>query len=152
MNIDPNSLLNLVQRSVFDDPTGVMIQQRVMAQFTDFIQKTDLSKNSKQSLMELLVVIAMKFVSIWTRVAVCPGCTCWADSVLRPHTAQPAPSTPTIAAKGQGEVKGWLTSVNQRPWIRSPKTESPSSLATSGAFFCSPVICYARTVTSWSPK
>jgi hypothetical protein len=66
MNIDPNSPQNLIQRRVFDDPTGGMIQQRVMVQFTDFIQKTDLSKSSRQSLMELLVVVAVKFVSIWT--------------------------------------------------------------------------------------
>src|ERR1700744_4812995 len=66
MNIDPNNLQNLVQRRVFDDPTGGMIQQRVIAQFTDFIQKPDLPKNDRQSLMELLLGIAMTIVSMST--------------------------------------------------------------------------------------
>lgn len=66
VTIDPNNLQNLVQRRVFDDPTGGMIQSRFIRQFAEILKRTDLSEEHQLAILELLIVVGLKFIAVWT--------------------------------------------------------------------------------------
>jgi hypothetical protein len=65
VTIDPNNLQNLVQRKVFDDPSEGMIQGRFIRQFVEILSRTDLDEDQKSAVLELLIVVGLKFVSVW---------------------------------------------------------------------------------------
>jgi hypothetical protein len=66
VTIDPDNLHNLVQQTVFEDPSGGMINGRIISQFTQFLSVSDLTEEERQQILELLIVIGMKFVAVWT--------------------------------------------------------------------------------------
>jgi hypothetical protein len=56
VTIDPNNLQNLVQRRVFDHPSGGMIQGRFIRQFAQILERTDISEEHQLAVLELLIV------------------------------------------------------------------------------------------------
>lgn len=66
MEIDPNNLQNLVQRQMYEDPSGGVFNKRVMLQFFQMSANTNMTAVERASLFDLLHVIALKFASIWT--------------------------------------------------------------------------------------
>jgi hypothetical protein len=66
VTIDPNNLQNLVQRRVFDDPSGGMIQGRFIRQFAEILKHTNLSEEDQLAVLELLIVVGLKFVAVCT--------------------------------------------------------------------------------------
>ncbi len=74
MEIDPNNLQNLVQRQMYEDPSGGIFNMRVMLQFFEMSSKSNMTEVERASLFDLLHVIAQKFAAIWShdqRYAAC---------------------------------------------------------------------------------
>jgi hypothetical protein len=66
VGIDARHLENLVQRQMFVDPTGGIFNKRIMLQFFQMAQQSELDEKQRAEVFDLLHVIALKFVSIWT--------------------------------------------------------------------------------------
>jgi hypothetical protein len=66
MDIDPKNLQNLVQRQMFVDPTDGIFNKRIMLQFFQMVQQSNMTEKERGDVFDLLHVIALKFVSIWT--------------------------------------------------------------------------------------
>jgi hypothetical protein len=66
MEIDATNLQNLVQRQMFVDPTEGIFNKRIMLQFFQMAQQSNMSEKERADVFDLLHVIALKFVSIWT--------------------------------------------------------------------------------------
>lgn len=66
MEIDATDLQNLVQRQVFEDPSGGIFNKRLMLQFFQMAQKTNMTEKERGDVFDLLHVITLKFVSVWT--------------------------------------------------------------------------------------
>jgi hypothetical protein len=54
------------QQTLFIDPTGVALRSRVIAQFAEMLEVSDLSQEHRGAVMDLLIVIALKFTAVWT--------------------------------------------------------------------------------------
>jgi hypothetical protein len=61
MEIDPKNLQNLVQRQMYEDPSGGVFNMRVMLQFFQMSENTNMTEGERASLFDLLHVIALKF-------------------------------------------------------------------------------------------
>lgn len=66
MEIDAANLQNLVQRQMFADPTEGIFNKRIMLQFFQMAQQSNMTEKERADVFDLLHVIALKFVSIWT--------------------------------------------------------------------------------------
>ena len=66
MEIDATHLENLAQRQMFDDPSGGIFNKRIMFQFFMMAQNSNMSEKERGDVFDLLHVIALKFVSVWT--------------------------------------------------------------------------------------
>jgi hypothetical protein len=66
MEIDANNLHNLVQRQMYEDPSGGNYNMRVMLQFFQMSSNTNMTEDERAAVFDLLHVIALKFASIWT--------------------------------------------------------------------------------------
>jgi hypothetical protein len=64
--IDPNNLQNLVQRQMYDDPSGGTYNMRIMLQLFEMASQSEMSEDERASVFDLLHVISLKFASIWT--------------------------------------------------------------------------------------
>jgi len=65
MEIDANNLQNLVQRQMYEDPSGGTFNMRIMLQFAQISSNSDMTEDERASLFDLLHVIALKFAAIW---------------------------------------------------------------------------------------
>ena len=50
MEIDPRNLQNLVQRQMYEDPSGGIFNMRVMLQFFDMSSKSNMTEDERASL------------------------------------------------------------------------------------------------------
>jgi hypothetical protein len=66
MEIDATNLQNLVQRQMFEDPSGGIFNKRLMLQFFQMAQQTNMTEKERGDVFDLLYVITLKFVSVWT--------------------------------------------------------------------------------------
>jgi hypothetical protein len=66
MEIDATHLENLVQRQMFEDPSGGIFNKRIMLQFFQMAQNTNMPEKERADVFDLLHVITLKFVSVWT--------------------------------------------------------------------------------------
>ena len=66
MDIDATHLENLAQRQMFDDPSGGVFNKRIMLQFFMMAQNSNMTEKERGDVFDLLHVIALKFVSVWT--------------------------------------------------------------------------------------
>ncbi len=66
MVIDPNNVQNIIHREVFSDPSPGYFEDRIVRQFSAMLGLSDLADKDRDSLFELLIVMALKFAAIWT--------------------------------------------------------------------------------------
>jgi hypothetical protein len=57
---------NRVERPLFQDPSHGIFGKRIIQQFFELLQVSDMTEKERGDVRDLLYVIALKFVSIWT--------------------------------------------------------------------------------------
>jgi len=66
MEIDPNNLSKLVQRQIFVDPSGGIINKRIMFGITQlFMNGSDFTEKESQEMFNLLLVTSLKLTAVW---------------------------------------------------------------------------------------
>src|ERR1017187_1798523 len=63
--IDPNNLQNMVQRKVFEDPSGGLINLRIMFALIHMSHQSDLDDNKKSEVFDLILITALKLTAVW---------------------------------------------------------------------------------------